>query len=290
MKQTDQVPRENWIKDERLSRIAMHRSRRRGIAGVERRETRRSAVRCVEYLPTGGPRAWIVWLHGGGWVFGEPEGDEGMLVTWVSATGCAVSAVDYALAPEHPYPAALDDATMVVEDLIREAPGLPVVVAGASAGATLAAGLCLRQRDRRRPLPDGQLLICPPLEDDNLESDLGPLSRNAMQTFWKLWAGEGDLDVYATPGKVKDFRGLPPAHIFTTSADPLRLEGWRYATNLAAAGVDVEAQFVAGGYHGFEYEAPETKFSRDASDRWAEGLRRLVERASAGRGSQSVAN
>jgi acetyl esterase len=78
------------------------------------------------------------------------------------------------------------------------------------------------------------------------------------------------------PAHAGTLAGLPPAYVFTTSGDPLRLEGWRYAERLAADGVEVTAQFLPGGYHGFEYEVPDSAIARRAVGQWIEVLRRVA--------------
>ncbi|WP_374314059.1 alpha/beta hydrolase, partial [Microbacterium sp.] len=214
----------------------------------------------VRTYGTGDRAATLIWLHGGGWVYGEPEGDDEILAHLAARCDVDVVAVRYRLAPEHPFPAALDDALAVYQHIAKS--GRPIVIAGASAGATLAAGLCLLLRDRGDNQPAAQLLICPPLDDQARDDDDGPLRRADMDRYWRMYLGAAEPNSYAAPARAHTTAGLAPAHIYTTSADPLRLEGWRYAGRLAADGVEVNARFLPGGFHGFEYEAPRSAFSR----------------------------
>lgn len=245
-------------------------------------------VRCRIYQPAGAARATLMWLHGGGWLYGEPEGDEAMLQRIADEGDLRVVAVDYRLAPEHPFPAAADDAHNVYRALSETD---HIIVAGASAGATLAAGLCLRLRDEGDPLPLSQLLICPALESDGTDDDAGPLRREDMNMFWSAYLQTTGRkpSIYAVPANAGTLRGLPPAYIFTTSGDPLRLEGWRYAERLAADGVEVAAHFLPGGYHGFEYEVPDSAIARRAVGQWIDVLRRVTAAHQRSKGKKELA-
>ncbi|MDF2917321.1 MAG: hypothetical protein K0S70_1538 [Microbacterium sp.] len=267
---------EGGIDTERRRRREWHVARRAGAEPAGRRAMIRG-VPVRRYAAAEPAAAILVWLHGGAWIYGEPEGDERMLQTFAARAGVDIVAVDYRLAPEHPYPAAIQDAAGVVRALMND--GASVIVAGASAGATLAAGVCLLLRDEGGAVPAAQLLITPPLDDLSRDDDSGPLNRADMDRFWETYLGGAEADAYAAPARARTLRGLPPACIFTTSSDPLRLEGWRYASRLVADGVEVRAHFLPGGYHGFEYEAPETVFSRAAVEEFVAAIRAFAKGA-----------
>ena len=231
-----------------------------------------------------GPLPCLVWFHGGGWIYGTNEGDDGMLAQFADQAGIAVASVEYRLAPEHPYPAAIDDADRVFSHLLSGAFGVDptrLILGGSSAGATIAAGLALKVRDRGESA-FGQFLLCPALDDAATGDDPTSLfSRNQMSEFWHEYT-QGSADPYAVPARATQLGGLPRTYICTTSGDPLRMEAWEYATRLAAAGVEIEAQFLPGGYHGFEYEVPNARFSRDAVQLWAGVLASMTRRAPGG--------
>jgi acetyl esterase/lipase len=271
--QVEARPDETAIDTERRRRVEWHESRRRVPGSAGRRDVI-AGVPVIRYGLGARSSAVLVWLHGGGWVYGEAEGDEEMLRTIAHSAGVEVVGVDYRLAPEHPYPAALGDVSAVVRELLARNPA--VIVAGASAGATLAAGVCLVLRDRGEQMPSAQILITPPLDDRSRDDDAGPLRRADMDRLWSLYLGETNADAYAAPARAPSLHGLPRAHVFTTSADPMRVEGWRYATRLAADGVEVTAHFIPGGYHGFEYEVPDARLSQATVTKVADAVRAVL--------------
>ncbi|MCV2394484.1 alpha/beta hydrolase [Actinotalea sp. M2MS4P-6] len=268
------APDEPAVEVERRRRRTWHDERSAPLP-VEVTSQEYAGVVCRRYAARTSPRATLVWLHGGGWVYGEARGDDAMLARFAAEAGIDVVAVDYRLAPEHPFPAALEDAEAVHLALVAQA-DLPVLVGGASAGANLAVGLSLRLRDAGGPLPAAQFLVCPALDDRGTDEDAGPLTRAVMDEFWAAYLGDAVPDASFAPARSDDLTGLPRTYAFTTSSDPLRLDAWRFATRLAAAGVPVEVVFEPGGYHGFEYEVPEAGFSRRAVDAWVAVLERLA--------------
>jgi acetyl esterase len=210
--------------------------------------------------PASGPVALgtVVYLHGGGWVTGDLEYSDAFCRHLATDAGCAVLSVDYRLAPEHPFPAALDDAWSALEWAGRELTG-PLVVAGDSAGGALAAACALRARDGHGPVLAAQLLVYPVLDADltrpSYESNgtgllIGP---GEMAWFWDHYVPEKDrrLDPLAAPLRAADAAGLPPAVIVVADLDPLRDEGLAYTERLGAAGVPVRLRHVRGLVHGF---------------------------------------
>jgi acetyl esterase len=177
----------------------------------------------------------------------------------VRSAGVTVVAVDYRRAPEHPWPAAVDDAVDVVRWAAAE-PGLggPLAVMGDSAGGNLATLACLRLRDEGGPLPSLQVLACP-------NTDL-TLSQPSVRTKGSGWALDADAVAWGAelwvpdPARRSDgsvsplfasLRGLPPAVVVTAEHDPLRDEGDAYAARLAEAGVEVRHRCEMGQLHGF---------------------------------------
>ncbi|MFC0527312.1 alpha/beta hydrolase [Phytohabitans kaempferiae] len=204
----------------------------------------------------------VVYLHGGGFVMGDAEGDQLLGAQLARAIGGLVLSLDYRLAPEHPYPAAHDDGYAVLRFVAENADALGVdpariAVAGSSAGACVAAGIAIRARDEGGPALAAQLLEIPVL-DDRAETDSAryedtPLwTRTNMLDSWSHYLlGCGDaVPPYAAPARATDLSGLPPAYVGVCSADPLRDEGIEYARRLADQGVPTELRMSPGLFHG----------------------------------------
>jgi acetyl esterase len=209
------------------------------------------------YRAAGDEPPVVVYAHGGGWVMGGLETHDGLCRALVAASGWAVVAVDYRLAPEHPYPAAVDDVGRAL-DWLRAggaaALGLDparMVVAGDSAGGHIAAVTARRCRDAGVRLA-GQVLICPvieppagypPLDEYGLHGD-------EMRFFWDAYAPPERAGPDLDPLRA-DLAGLPPAVVITAELDVLCAEGERYAAALLRAGVPVEATRYLGVIHNF---------------------------------------
>jgi acetyl esterase len=210
------------------------------------------------YLPAPEHRATVVFLHGGFWVIGDLESHDRSCRRLAAATGAAVVAVDYRRAPEHPRPAAVDDAVAAARWAAAELPG-PQVLMGDSAGGTLATLACLRLRDEAGPAPAAQMLAYP-----NTDLTLSQPSMRELGTGWGLeavdvawgaecWVPDPALraDPAVSPLFAPDLAGLPPTVLVTCEHDPLRNEGEAYAARLAAAGISVRHRREPGMIHGF---------------------------------------
>jgi acetyl esterase len=209
------------------------------------------------YLPEGAVQGTIVYMHGGGWVTGDLETSHAPAAALAAFSQCRVVSVDYRLAPEHPYPAALDDVMQVIA--WAAAQGGPVLVAGDSAGGNLAAAATLRARATGGPAIAGQILIYPAL-DPAMESDShrknSPLNyiltTEDMRWFWTHYAGTvAHEDMLVAPSLAATLEGLPPAFVAVASHDVLRDEGIAYADRLRDAGVETEIHVYEGMVHGF---------------------------------------
>jgi len=211
-----------------------------------------------------GPRPVVAYFHGGGFVFCSIETHDGTCRRLANATGSAVVSVEYRLAPECPFPAAIDDcyaATVWSHEHAEElgADGRQLVVAGDSAGGNLAAVVAQMARDRGGPPIAFQVLVYPvidgacdtPSYTENAEGYF--LERQAMQWFWDQYLGPAGNcdDPLASPNRAGDLSGLPPAVVITAEYDPLRDEGEAYAGALEAAGVPVTMLRYDGMIHGF---------------------------------------
>ncbi|MFC6339144.1 alpha/beta hydrolase fold domain-containing protein [Pseudomonas sp. CCM 7891] len=204
----------------------------------------------------------ILYMHGGGWVVGGLDSHDFICFELASALQVLVIAIDYRLAPEHPFPAAYNDCRAVWQAIQSgEAPCNinleQLVVAGDSAGGNLAAALCLGLRDDRQSLPRGQVLIYPGLGGpDGLPSrrdcaDAPLLSSADTEYYRALYLHKPDKpSAYAMPLLATDFSGLPPALITVAQFDPLRDDGMLYAERLRAAGVTATLYPGKGLIHG----------------------------------------
>ena len=222
------------------------------------------------------PRPCVYWIHGGGYIFGSALTIDPRLNRWVEALDCIVVAVDYRLAPEHPYPTPLEDCYTGLIWTHRNAERLGidparVVVAGASAGAGLAAAVGLLARDRGGPRPMHQVLIYPMLDDRQItpSSQLDGTvvwGRSANQLGWRAYlgpqAGTADVPAYAAPARAADLTGLAPAFLSTGAADLFRDETIAYASRLLEAGVPAELHVYPGAPHGFDVMVPTADVSR----------------------------
>ena len=210
------------------------------------------------------PAPVLLYFHGGGWVVGSPEMSDALCRRLVRRTGAVMVSLDYRLAPEYPYPAALDDCVDALGWVRENAPILggdasSVSVAGTSAGGNLAAGLALLVRDRGLPPLAAQVLLYPVLDarmDTDSYAAYGAryyLEARQMRWYWHQYVGAdlSGLPGYAAPASVADLRGLAPALIVSAEFDPLRDEAETYAARLAAAGVPACMIRADGQLHSF---------------------------------------
>ncbi len=222
------------------------------------------ALTLRRYRPDGASDGAILFLHGGGWVAGSLDTHDGVCRRLANASSCQVFALDYRLAPEHPFPAGLDDALAALRWLADQAPRLDfsaakLVVAGDSAGGALAAAACLLARDEGGPAIALQLLICPILD---LAHEYESRKAFAQGYFLSRATMERDLADYLPPDvDLNDSRlsplraaalgGLPLTHVHVAEFDPFRDEGLAYAERLKAAGVTVSGKQHDGMIHYF---------------------------------------
>lgn len=239
------------------------------------------------YTPEGpGPFPLHVHYHGGGWVIGDLDTHDRDCRTLAREAGCIVVAVDYRLAPEHPFPAAPEDcyaATCWAADHAESlgARSGAITVGGDSAGGNLAAVVCLMAKARGSPHIALQLLIYPVTDHDftlpsyteNGEGYL--LTLETMQWFWDLYCPLEQRDDWrACPSKAASLEGLPEAVIMTAQYDPLRDEGHAYGDALKAAGVPVTVKCFDGMIHSFFSLAHLIPAAQDAVTMAVDALRR----------------
>ena len=240
------------------------------IAGVRERtiDGPGGPLRIRIYMPHGkGPFPLLVFFHGSGFVLCSLDTHDGMCRNLCAGAVCIVASVDYRLAPEHKFPAGIDDCLHATRWVAMHAAALGasaarVAVAGDSAGANMAAVTALRARDEGGPALCGQLLLYPvtdyhtpgtPSYEENAEG-FG-LSRDTMKWFWAHYLNNPSEGVHphASPLRALDLSGTPPALVITAEYDPLRDEGEFYAEKLRTAGVATGLTRYDGVNHGFMF-------------------------------------
>ena len=227
-------------------------------------------VRALVYQPSveRQPAGAILHIHGGGFIIGVPEMNDARNAAWCDRLDVVVLSVDYRLAPEAAYPAALHDCHAALTWLTDHAPELrissrPLGVAGESAGGGLAAALALFARDRGQRDLAFQLLTYPMLDDRTATvRPPGTLSGEFVWTAednrfgWRCLLGRepggADVPSYAAPARSADLSGLPPTFIAVGALDLFRDENIDYAQRLLNAGVPTELHVYPGAYHGFD--------------------------------------
>ena len=242
------------------------------------------------YTPPGGePRPVYVNFHGGGGVIGDLDTAEAACRDMCLTAGCVVASVDYRLAPEHIYPAAVEDcyaATCWAAENSKTLGGNGrIAVGGESAGGNLAAAVCLKARDESGPTIDFQLLAYPVTDADfdrqsYVENATGYiLETDTMRWFWDQYLPntEERSAPYASPIRAADLSGLPPAMVMTAEFDPLRDEGMAYASALSEAGVPCKSVIYQGLVHDFFATAQIFQASRGPFEEACEALRRGLE-------------
>jgi acetyl esterase/lipase len=212
------------------------------------------------YRPQGATGA-IVWMHGGGFVMGDLETEHPWAIRIANGSRATVISVGYRRAPEHRFPAALDDAYVALTWAAEHAAELDVSpsrigVGGHAAGAGLAAAVALRARDDQGPQICYQLLSQPELDDRQATwsarrfTDTPFMTRDKVTASWRHYLGSATATPYAAPARATDLSGLPPAFIATAELDPNRDEGIEYGLRLLRSGVSVELHQWAGTFHG----------------------------------------
>ena len=234
------------------------------------------------YRPSMQPMPVLVWLHGGGWMVGSPDSHDALCRRLGNRAGCVVVSVHYRLAPEHPFPAALDDALAAVGWVADHADEIGgdasrLAVGGDSSGASIAASVARRRRDVQL-----QVLVYPATDAamDTMSHERYAtgyyLERGEMRSSWDSYLASADpADPDASPLRADDLAGVAPAFVLVAGFDPLRDEGVAYAGRLQAAGVPVELVEFEGQIHGFLRWLAALDAAGEAADRIATALRQL---------------
>jgi len=244
-----------------------------------------------QYRPAGGERTALVWIHGGAWMMGDLECDDALARELARRAGCAVLSVDYRLAPEHRFPAAIDDAWTATEWAWERFDRL--AVGGDSAGGNLAAAVALRARDRGIALAL-QLLVYPVL-DCAVDTpffldfrsryaafaglpDFGARCLEGIRYIWEVYVPDPArrLRPDASPMRTASLRGAAPAMVITAEHDILRRQAEDYARRLEGDGVPAQLRNYEGQLHGFVHLLGVMDDARDAVDASAAALRRSL--------------
>jgi acetyl esterase/lipase len=261
-----------------LWRLAIRGAKTVAVPGIEVTERSDAGVRVRMYRPREGASGGaLLWMHGGGLIVGALGMDDGRCSELASELRLVVVSVDYRLAPESPYPAALDDCYAAWRWIQGSGGELGVdatrvAVGGESAGGGLAACLAQRLHDEGGPQPAGQLLIYPMLDDRTAArrelDDAGHRvwDNRSNRAGWRSYLGQepgaSRVPEYAVAARREDLRGLPPAWIGVGSLDLFFEEDREYAGRLRQAGVPTTLEEVPGAPHGFFALAPDVPLSR----------------------------
>lgn len=250
-------------------------------------------VRIYEPKENSNLSAGLLWIHGGGYVLGAPEGDDLLCQRFVMEGNCVVVSVDYRLAPENPYPAGLEDCYSALKWFAENAADLGVNpqligVAGASAGGGLTAALSLLARDRNGPELCFQMPLYPMIDDRNNTPSSLEITGNMVwnhglnQKAWEMYLnganGTENVSEHAAPARAADLSGLPYTYTCVGQLDPFRDETLTYIQKLCQAGVDVEFHLYPGAYHGFDGVAPQSSISQRAIAEYISSLKHVLHR------------
>jgi acetyl esterase/lipase len=259
---------------------AARRSAHDGLVAVDDLSVTRadgSSLALRRYMPTRRRQRRVSWpallfIHGGSFVTGGLHSEDDRCEAYGADAQCAVFAVDYRLAPEYPFPAALDDCWLALTWIAQHAADLDIdarrlAVGGLSAGGALAASLAQRVRDFGGPPLALQLLLFPALDaaadsmSNRLFTDTPVLNSRTVEVMWSLyfggqWQRGNNPPPYASPAHAADLRGLPAAHVCAAEFDPLRDEAVTYAQRLLGQEVSVNLRLYARTFHSFDCFAP----------------------------------
>jgi acetyl esterase len=235
----------------------------------------------------------LLWIHGGGYILGSIDDNDDLCMRFAKEANCVVVSVDYRLAPEHPYPAPIEDCYTALKWIADHAESLNIDpnrigVAGASAGGGLTAALTLLARDRQYPSLCFQMPLYPMIDDQNNSPSTNEIqegfvwNQKTNEAGWKMYLGElygkDNIPAYAAPTRAEDYRKLPYTYTCVGQLDPFRDETLSYVTRLAQAGVDVEFHLYPGAYHGFEGINPEADLSIRATNEYIQAVKNGFER------------
>jgi acetyl esterase len=260
---------------------------------VEEAQISEDVTALVYRQPSVTPGPVLLYFHPGGFVAGDAHGIDGCARRLAHATGMSVASVNYRLAPEHKFPAALDDAYAAVQWAAHRGTEFGwdpqrIIVGGDSAGGNLAAAVCQLTRERGGPRLSAQLLVGALLDYDvstashrAFGSTFGTLTSRDVDWFFSHYVNSADelSDPRVSPLRASGLSGLPPAVIVAGALDPLRDESIRYSERLREAGVHVDLRIVPRMIHGFWLAPGVLPEAGEAMEFAAQSLRRVLEPA-----------
>ncbi|MGI2329237.1 alpha/beta hydrolase [Planococcus sp. YIM B11945] len=234
----------------------------------------------------------LLWIHGGGYLIGIPEMDDGLCQRFVTEANCVVVSVDYRLAPETTFPGPVEDCYAALKWFAEHADSLGVdasriAVAGASAGGGLTASVSLLARDRNGPAISFQMPLYPMIDDRIMTKSSQEISDERVWNKeknihgWSAYLGDsygGEVSPFAAPARAETFEGLPPTYTCVGDLDPFRDETLEYVTKLSQAGVPTEFHLYPGCFHGFDMLAPNAAISQTAATQYVDALRRAFKK------------
>jgi len=240
----------------------------------------RIKIRLRIYKPkfSSAPTPVLIWLHGGGYVIGNPEQDDGSCAQFVRELGITVVSVDYRVAPKDPFPAGLDDAYAALKWVVSNSKELGIdttriAIGGASAGGGLAAALVQLTHDRQEiklifqlltyPMLDDRTVLRANIDDSNNVTWNQKSNRFGWESYLGMKCGAEDVPVYAVPARRVDLSGLPKAWIGVGTLDIFHDEDAAYAERLKACGIECEIDIVTGAFHGFDVFDPQLPIVQD---------------------------
>lgn len=243
-------------------------------------QDRKHRIRLRVYRPKTivAPAPVLVWMHGGGFVMGKPEMDDSFLFQFARELQILVVSVGYRTAPEHPFPASLEDCYAALKWVCTHSQALEIdparmAIGGESAGGGLAATLVQLACDRQEVNPVFQMLVYPMLDDRTaLRPGLANKewltwsqanNRFGWEAYLKQKCGSGELPPYAAASRREDLTGLPPAWIGVGTLDLFYEEDLAYAHRLKKSGVACELEVIPGAFHGFDFFGPQLKIVQD---------------------------
>lgn len=238
-----------------------------------------------------GKAPYVLWIHGGGYAIGIPEQDEGF-VSDLLHCGVNVVVPDYTLSTQSPYPAALDDCCAALLWIKENAEVLDadtdrIIVGGDSAGAGLAAALCIRMRETKEVKISNQLIIYPMIDDrmrtaSSQNNHMPFWNTKSNYNGWKLYLGKlfgsDNVPEEAAPARLTDYAGLPAAFTYVGTLDPFFDETREYISNLSKAGVQTQMHIFEGCYHGFDIVCPKAQPSKASHELLKEYVREAVKK------------
>lgn len=246
------------------------------------------------------PKPCVFWIHGGGMIMGDRFSQIDIPLEWLDRFGAVVVSVDHRLAPEATGTTLVDDCYRGLLWVAEHAEELGVdpariVVAGASAGGGLAAGVTLMARDLGTPMIAAQILIGPMLDHRNdttssrqFSGEPAVWTREMNEFGWRSVLGDGPVSGYVSPAIADDLSGLPPTYIDAGTAEAFRDEDVAYATRIWAAGGQAELHLWAGGFHGFDALYPHARLSTAARRTRGDWLGRVLTTIPAGQATTNV--